>query len=126
MQALSDLAPLSPILKGSLEASPLLNRYMYSGRSVAEPSDVRNNRWGRVAAQETEHAAETMVEPYNIFHESWKTGEPIPQVIMEDLLGLSDASLEKTEARERAFHYQDREAIGRQRKPVGPIEELAK
>ena len=126
MQALSDLAPLSPILKGSLEASPQLNRYMYSGRSVAEPSDVRNNRWGRVAAQETEHAAETMVEPYNIFHESWKTGEPIPQVIMEDLLGLSDASLEKTEARERAFHYQDREAIGRQRKPVGPIEELAK
>lgn len=125
MQAISNMAPLSPVVKWGTETA-ITNRYSFSGRPIAEPADVRDWRWKRVLAQEAEHTAQTLVEPYNTFNEAWKTGEPIPQILLENAFGLSGQTEEQQEARERAFHYQERESVGRQRKPAGAIESITK
>ena len=122
MRQLSNLAPLSPVVKWGLETGA--NKNFFTGKPIAEPSDVRNGRLGRVAGQEAEHTAGSLVEPYNTVSEAMKQGNSIPQTILEQFFGLQDHTDKQEEARQRAFHYQDKEAA--RRKPQGLIEGLTK
>lgn len=122
MRQLANLAPLAPVAKFALETGT--NRDFFTGKPIAEPSDVRHGRIGRVMGQEAEHAAGSLVEPYNTVSQAMKQGNSIPQTILEQAFGLQEQSSKKEEARAKAFHWQDKDAA--RRKPQGLIEGLTK
>lgn len=123
LNQLANLMPLAPVLKGSIEAG-VTNRYNFTGRNIAEPSDVREGNWGAVAGQEAEHAAQILVEPYSAFNSIIKKGESPAMGLMERAFGLTNRTDDQEAAKERAFHYQDRAARKRQNKPQGMLERL--
>lgn len=122
LDAMRGLIPMSP--GATMLTEMYNNRYNFSGRNIAEPSDVRNERWGRVAGQEIEHAGRTLVEPYNIFADAWKHDEGPGHVLLKHIFGLQDPTMEKEQSREKAFRFQNRAAQTRTRenKAMGPLE----
>lgn len=123
MQQVSNLIPLAPVTRGGLEIYQ--NRYSFTGRPVAEPSDWREGNVGRVAAQQAEHAAQTMVEPYSAVNTILKQNQSLPMGLIERAFGLKNQTADQEMAKERAFRYQDKQSRKRARKPLGPIESLA-
>lgn len=123
LNSMKGLFSFSPAFR--MAGDTVYNAYQFTGKPVYEQADVRNHNWGRVASQMAEHAAETLVEPYNMVNEAIKKGKTWSDVLAETAFGLRNRGEDEKAAQQRAFHYQDREAKSRAKKPQGEIEKLA-
>jgi len=112
---------LAPVLQEGLEQ--LKNRDFFTGQHIEEPGETDSLRR---AAQRVEHAAQTMVAPYNQVMQVQKALDEkgIPREILKQAVGTQD----KTQAQMRGQAYgkkmDRREAKSRRKKPRGLIEEF--
>jgi hypothetical protein len=96
----------------------------FTGRHIVEPDDLKNGRWGRVAAQIVNHAAETMVSPYQVLDQYVKDKDakgPI-RVAIDQLVGMKEPTERQLRGKAAAQAIQAKEAAKRAAKPRGLIE----
>ena len=125
VQVLSSLVTMAPALRTALEAFPF-NKEQFSGKPVAEPSDLRKGNVGRVAAQEAEHAAKNLIQPYDMLSRSLTGDKPLWKIMRDTAFGITDPAPSAKGKRNRVFHNQDRQAQRRAQKPPGAIEKAYK
>jgi len=133
---LSNMVVFSPILNFATEEYQ--NRYNFSGRSITEPADWRKatdsamqgepdtGAWANVARTQGEHAAQQLFLPYNTVNQAWRKGLDPGTALIQGLFGVQYTTPEQEAGKARAFRYQDRQAIRRQRKPIGLIENIGR
>lgn len=136
LQQLSNMVVFSPVFNFALEEFE--NRYNFTGRPITEPSDWRQasgslmsgqpdaNAFANVARTQGEHAAQSFFLPYNSVNQAWRKGIDPGTALIQSLFGVQYTTEQQEAAKERAFRYQDHQAVRRQRKPVGLIESLGR
>jgi hypothetical protein len=68
IQVLSGLVTIAPVLRTGMEMFPS-NMDWFTHKPIAEPDDMKHGRVGRVAAQEAEHVADKLVQPYGMINQ---------------------------------------------------------
>lgn len=114
---------------GTKEVGEQMSTYdWFTGRHIVEPDDVKNHRWGRVAAQIVNHAAETMVSPYNVLDQYIKDKDAKSAVreMIDQITGIKEPTERQIRGKKAAQAIQAKEAAKRAAKPRGLIEELPK
>jgi hypothetical protein len=112
---------------GTKEIGEWMSTYdWFTGRHIVEPDDVKNHRWGRVAAQLVNHAAETMVSPYNLLDQYIKDKDAKSAVreIIDQIAGIKEPTERQVRGKAAAQAIQAKEAAKRAVKPRGLIEQL--
>lgn len=123
-EVLSGLVTIGPAIRTGLESFPS-NLDWFTGRHIREPGDERSLRYGRVAAQQAEHIAENLVQPYSMVAQAERSGRGLVKGVLAQGLGLKFSGPEQKAKKEKAFKAQEKESRKRQKKPRGPIEDLA-
>ena len=121
VNVLSNLVTMAPVLRAGLEAFPS-NTNWFTGKRIADPDDARHGRIGRVAAQEIEHAAQNIVQPYSMLNSADKTKKGLAEAIIDQGLGLRKRTKEQEIKKKGAFKAQASAAARRAAKPDGLIE----
>jgi hypothetical protein len=123
LDRMTSLLSIAPVAKGLAEIYP--NKYSFSGRNIAEPGDVAKGRWGRVAGQEAEHAAQTMVAPYDALNAAVRNGESPAEAITKFTFGLSEHTNDQEMRKQKALHWNEHSANKRANKGgLGMIEKM--
>lgn len=115
---LGNLLMFAPVAKGVMES--VANLDFFTGRHVREPADERAGRVPRVAGQELEHAAQTLVQPYQLISRLIHGDKSVPKGIAEQALGVSEPN---REGKAKVFQRQEKEAARRSVRPQGLIEQ---
>ena len=121
VNVLSNLVTIAPVLRAGLEAFPS-NTNWFTGKRIADPDDARHGRIGRVAAQELEHAAQNIVQPYSMLNNADKTKKGLVEAVVDQGLGLRKRTKEQELKKKAAFKSQAAIAARRAKKPDGLIE----
>jgi hypothetical protein len=111
---------IAPGLKSLGET--IFNRDTFTGRQIMEPGDWQEGRYGRVAAQEAEHAA-GLVAPYGQVSQALQPGgRGLGRAMVDQVLGLKNVSDRTQRGKVKAVKAQRRSARQRAKHPRGLIE----
>lgn len=136
LQQLSNMVVFAPVVNYATEE--FMNRYNFTGRSITEPSDWRHawdtmwngapdaEAWANIARTQGEHAAQSVFLPYNSVNQAWRKGLDPGTAAIQSLFGVQYQTEEQEAGKARAFRYQDKSAIKRERKPIGLIENIGR
>jgi hypothetical protein len=118
IQALSGLVTMAPLLRTGLEAFPS-NMDFFTKKPIAEPDDMKRGRVGRVAAQEAEHLATNLVQPYGMAAHAVSGKDSLGKSVVKQALGLRNKPKVWTGS---SYRNDARDAAKRHMKPRGLIE----
>lgn len=121
MQSILTMAPAT-----SLAMDLYRNADSFTGQKIMEPSDLRHGKVVRAMAQEAEHIASKLIQPYGMVSQAMSSGKSFMTTARDTALGIQEPTPAQLAKKAGAFRAQDKAAMRRRLKPKGPIESLAK